>query len=347
MLPEAHGGVDPLELRELGIDPASVVDFSVNVNPYGPAPRALAALRRFDPAAYPDRRVLRLRETLAEANGVPLAEVLAGNGAAELIWLAAHAFLRPGDTALVVGPTFGEYERAARAVGARVACLRAAAPGFQLSAAQIVAEVRAQRPRLVFLCNPNNPTGLLLPEAGVAAIAAACAGGILVLDEAYRSFTAAAPFAPAPAPGVVVLRSMTKDFALAGLRLAYALGPPDLLEAMRACQPPWSVSGAAQAAGLAALKHRAHLARTLAQTRQAAAELRAGLTGLGARIVPASVHFLLIEVGSGAAVRSRLLGRGCLVRDCASFGLPEYVRVGTRTPPENARLIIAWPALGG
>lgn len=341
---DTHGGFDLSELRRVGVDPASLIDFSVNVNPFGPPPGALAALRAFDPACYPDRDMLDLRGALAEVNGVTRDHIIVGNGTAELIWLIAHAFLSPGDCVLIIGPTFGEYERAARAAGAEVSEFRADPPTFQLGIDPLIAGIVALRPRLVFLCHPNNPTGLYLSDAEVRRIAEACAGGLLILDEAYRSFVAPSPFGPPPSANAMVLRSMTKDFALAGLRLGYAVGEPRRLSAMRAVQPPWSVNGAAQAAGLASLSALDHLRCTLELSRQSALALRAALAALGAHVVPAPTHFILAEVGDGAGWRRRLIAEGCLVRDCASFGLPQYVRVGPRRPAENQRLIQAWAA---
>jgi threonine-phosphate decarboxylase len=342
---EAHGGLNYAELRSLGLDPASLIDFSVNINPFGPSPRVLDALRRFDPAHYPDRDVLDLRAALAEANGVSIDHVLVGNGTAELIWLVTHVCLRMDDPVLIVGPTFGEYHRAAQAVGAQVIEFRAAPPTFQLNMDELLAGIQSRRPRLVFLCNPNNPTGFHLSDTAVRQIASACADGLLILDEAYRSFVTLSPFGPPPTINTIILRSMTKDFALAGLRLGYALGEPGWLNAMCAIQPPWSVNGAAQAVGLAGLCDLDHLRHTLDLTRHSALALRTALSDLGACMLAAPTHFILAAVGDGAAWRRRLMFEGCLVRDCASFGLPQYIRVGTHRPQENERLVEAWTRL--
>lgn len=259
-----------------------------------------------------------------------------------MIWLVAHAFLRQGDRALIVGPTFGEYERAARAVGAEVIEFRSSPPDFLVDVDRLVCEIETRHPKVVFLCNPNNPTGGYLSESEVNRLAEACGDGLLILDEAYRGFVTLSPFGSIPRMNVVVLRSMTKDFALAGLRLGYVLAEPKLITAMRACQPPWSVSSMAQAAGLAGLGDLDHLQRTLELTHQLASALQRALTDLGARVAASRTHFCLIEVGDGAHWRKRLLSHGCVARDCASFGLPQYVRIGTRQPAENETLIRAW-----
>jgi histidinol-phosphate/aromatic aminotransferase/cobyric acid decarboxylase-like protein len=162
------------------------------------------------------------------------------------------------------------------------------------------------------------------------------------VDEAYLTFTASAPSVlSARRTNMLVLRSMTKAYALAGLRLGYAVGSTDILEALRRARPPWSVNALAQAAGIAALQDTAHLTHCLACIARAKDDLVAGLRALGLRPVPSTTHFFLVRVGNGAACRQALLQGSVLVRDCASFGLPEYIRVATRRPEENARLLTA------
>ena len=140
---------------------------------------------------------------------------------------------------------------------------------------------------------------------------------------------------------MLVLGSLTKEYALAGLRLGYAVGSPEVLAALRCARPPWSVNTLAQAAGIAALQDTVHLAHCLARIAQAKHDLMVGLGALGLAPIPSTTHFFLIRVGHGASCRQALLRRGILVRDCASFGLPEYIRVATRRPEENARLLAA------
>jgi L-threonine-O-3-phosphate decarboxylase len=341
--PAVHGSLDFGELQSLGLRPDDVLDFSANVNPYGPPDAVREALAGVPLDRYPDRDCLALRAALAEALGVPPDRVLPGNGAAELIWLAALAFVRPGDRALVLEPTFGEYARAARLLGARVTTCRARErTAFVPSAPEVGRHLEALRPRVVFLCNPNNPTGAVLAPEVVAAWALAHPRALFVVDEAYL------PFAPGlgsaldgAAENVLVLRSLTKDCGLAGLRLGYAVGPQRLIDALRRAQPPWSVNALAQAAGVAALRDPGHRQSSLERLARAKQELVAGLARLGLTPLASTTHFFLLRVGDGASFRLALLRRGILVRDCASFGLPAHVRIAARRPEENERLLAA------
>jgi L-threonine-O-3-phosphate decarboxylase len=338
-----HGAVDIAELRGLGLDPDDVLDFSANTNPYGPSPTVRAALAGVALDRYPDREARALRTALAESLGVGVERIVAGNGASELISLAAQAFVRPGDAVVVLGPTYGEYARAARLMGSHPVIWEARSEDdFQPDLLAFASALERLRLRVVFLCNPNNPTGTLLSPVSLDRLVRRYPTALFVVDEAYLPFAAGCPSALAlDAANVLVLRSLTKDCGLAGLRLGFAVGPEPLVEALRRVQPPWSVNALAQAAGVAALRDTAHRTRSLELVAEAKEALTAGLTQLGLRPVPSSVSFFLVRVGDGAAFRRRLLSRGLLVRDCASFGLPAYVRISTRRPEENERLLAA------
>jgi L-threonine-O-3-phosphate decarboxylase len=338
-----HGALDFAELDRLGLAPEMVLDFSVNGNPYGPSPCVREALTQVPYDRYPDREALALRRVLSAHLDVAVDEILVGNGSTELVWLAALAFVRAGDTVLLVGPTFGEYTRAAVLMGARLHQYTAqSAEGFRVVPEALTQLLQQCQPRLVFLCNPNNPTGTFVAPDRIAHWAATFPRTLFIVDEAYLTFTARAPSVlPVRRPNMLVLRSMTKAYALAGLRLGYAVGSPDMLDALRRARPPWSVNALAQAAGIAALQDTAHLTHCLARIAQAKHDFVNGLHALGLTPVPSTTHFFLARVGSGAACRQALLQRGMLVRDCASFGLPEYIRVATRRPEENVRLLAA------
>jgi len=348
LAPVPHGSISDGELVALGLRRDEVVDFSVNTNPLGPSPAAVAVAAATAWSRYPDDAATELRQALAGRDGVSPAEVVVGNGSAELLWLLALAFLEPGDGALVVGPTFGEYARSVEIAGGAVHEFRTAGEtGFAVRVPELVAAAAARSARALFLCNPNNPTGTLLSGPALQHLATALPDRLVVVDEAYRQFVDDPPATTGllSLGNVVLVRSLTKDYAMPGLRLGYALAPEPLRRALDAVRPPWSVNAVAQAAGLAALRDETHLRRARQEVRRARAYLSEALPGLGFRVVPSAANFLLVEVGDGAAVRSALLRRGLCVRDCASFGLPAFVRIGLRTVPECERLVAAMAAL--
>ena len=336
-----HGALDYAELQRHGIAPAAVIDFSENSNPFGPAPGVSVALAAVDPARYPDRECLALRHMLADQTGAAPADLVVGNGAAELLWLVAFAFLERGDRVLILGPTFGEYARMAGLMGATVVLWQAeAAANFAVDPAAVARQMATVQPKLLFLCNPNNPTGTVIEPALIAAWAHQSPQTLFVVDEAYLAFVPGLrSLYEWRLPNMLIIRSLTKEYALAGLRLGYAAGPPALVTALAQARVPWSVNAAAQAAGLAALADQDHLQRTLTALRVAKAELVAGLHALGLAPLPSQTHYFLLNVGDGAAFRQQLLTHGLLVRDCASFGLPAYVRIATHQPAENQELL--------
>ena len=337
-----HGALDHRELSSLGLSPDEVLDFSSNTNPFGPAPGVRAALARAPLDRYPDREAHDLRTALARRLRLPVENILAGNGSSELIWLAGLAFLQEGDAALILGPTYGEYARAAALAGASPRfCFAQAADGFRLRAEVFENSVAEVAPRLVFVCRPNNPTGALLALENLAGWANTYQQTLFVVDEAYLEFSGAASALTLAAENVLVLRSMTKAYALAGLRLGFAIGAPPLIEALRRVRPPWSVNALAQAAGIVALEDPAHLAESLVKLAAAKERLVADLTAIG--LVPGELatSFLLLKVGHAGRLREDLLRRRLLVRDCTSLGLPEYIRISTQRPEHNARLVAA------
>lgn len=347
-----HGARVPGEIARLGLRPEDVVDFSASVNPHGPAPEVSEAALSADISAYPDRDCRELREAVAARAGVGPECVVAGNGSAELIDHLARCYLAPDDAALVVGPTFGEYERASLLRGARISRFdREISPGgASLDLAGLSTLIHNEKPRVLWLCNPNNPTGDLLARGDIEEILEAVSqvGGILSLDEAYRDLVLAGEpddLTDLLSGGnLVLLRSATKAHSIPGLRLGYALSDPAVVSALSAVRPPWNVSGPAQAAGVAACSPPAlrHLEESRKALAREAAYLSRELLGLGFRVLPGVANYLLVEVsvlGGGAAARGGLLAEGLQARDCASFGLPEYIRVAVRRREECERLV--------
>lgn len=338
-----HGGVNVAELRALGLRRGEVLDFSASINPLGVSPTVTEALGNLDLAVYPDPECRELRRALADRLGLEPERILIGNGATELIHLLARALLGAGAAAAIFTPTFGEFEAACRLQGvAPVHIAPAEQHTFRWDLPAAARLIAALRPALLFLCNPNNPTGTYLGPDSLEAIAAALGDtGLLVLDEAYAPFVEQRWDATRllRRRNVVLLRSMTKDHALTGLRLGYLLGPLAVVRQVRRWQHSWSVNAAAQAAGIAALADCGHVARGRRAVREGRRFLAQELGRLGLQCSEAAANFLLVRVGAAAALRRRLLRehRVC-VRDCASFGLPEHVRIGVRRMADCRRL---------
>ena len=339
-----HGGLDYAALGANGISPTQVLDFSVSVNPFGPPPEVREAVARAALDRYPDTHASALREQLANVNGVEPGEVLVTNGVSQAIWLLALAYIRPNDIALELSPTFGEYRVACELMGAQVeSCWARTEDSFHPNIEEVAARVRDDRPRMVWLCNPNNPTGRYLTEGKVHALLQACvrAGSLLVVDEAYVNFVEStwSPIALLESSHLVLLRSMTKDYALAGLRLGYVLAPPEVAKVLGRVQPPWSVNAVAQEAGLAALESEDYYRATWRELHHLTGELRRSLLELGHKVLPTDTNYLLARIEDSAGLRQELWTHRILVRDCSSFGLPNYIRVGTRLEKDNHRLV--------
>jgi L-threonine-O-3-phosphate decarboxylase len=345
--PATHGAFDFAELERLGLDPNDVLDFSVNSNPYGTSPLILEALRYVPVERYPDRESIALRRALSERLDVSPEQMLVGNGTAELIQFAAFAFLQKGDHALILEPTFGEYERSIRLVDANVHRWRASAQnGFIPSPEKIHKRLLQRKMQVVFLCNPNNPTGQVIPNDALREWADEFPETCFLVDEAYLAFVEGMKSAILVSrKNILTLRSMTKDYAIAGLRLGYTIGEPKMIEEMKNFRPAWNVNALAQAAGLAALQSENHLTETLAKLRSEKENLVSGLKKLGYEPVSSQTNYFLLPVHNGAQFRAELLTHGILVRDCASFGLPSYGRIATRTLEENTRLLDAISAM--
>ena len=336
-----HGSITPAELRELGLAINDVIDFSSNINPLGTSAYLKDAMANVDVSRYPDPDCLELREALAKETGVDSSSIIIGNGSTELIHLIARAFLTGDSAAVILSPTYGEYEMACRLAGMEPAFIKAEeGRDFRWSIPGVCKQIKAIAPRVVFLCNPNNPTGVLLKNSDVKEIAAAAAPGLLIVDEAYM------PFADDPwdattllnSGNIVVMRSMTKDYALAGIRLGYIAAPPDIIDRLKCYQPFWSVNAIAQALGLAAINDKDHIMKARKTIAEAKSYLLKSIEAIGLDVIPTSSNFLLIKVGNAKSVRQALLKQGICVRDCTSFGLPQYIRIAMQPLPACRRL---------
>ena len=337
-----HGGIDYLELNRLGLSPSEVIDFSVSINPFGPPPGVAEAIAHAHVDTYPDSDARELRKALATKLGITTNNVLIGSGSTEIIRLVAMTYLDRSDLVLIPQPTYGDYEVASNLAGARVMKpWMLGEADFRLNPDRLRDLICEYRPSAVFLCNPNNPTGQYMSRQEVTAIVRTTSPGFLVLDEAYVAFS------PDPwrstellgAGEIIIVRSMTKDYALAGLRLGYVIADEGTINVLNKVKPPWNVSAIAQAAGIHALRAEGYLEECGQKIQEAREYLTKGLRSLGLVPSPSQANFFIVKVGDAAGFRRALLRKGIIVRDCTSFGLPNYVRLAPRTIPECARLL--------
>lgn len=344
-----HGGNVFAVARSLGVAPQQIVDFSASINPLGMAPGVRDALADcLDKLLhYPDKGATELKERLAGYHGVSAAEVAVANGSTELIHLLPRVV--GGKKGLIVAPAFAEYASALDRAGWEIDYFTLLSEDdFSLSLPALQAKL-AQGYDILFVCNPANPTGSLLPRGDIEAVIGICrqSGAFLVLDEAFIDFCEeeSAKHAMRQFTRGIVLRSMTKFFAIPGLRLGYAMGAPETIEAIAALQDPWSVNTAAQVAGIASLSDADYCSRTRKFVDQERERLAEGLCGLpGVRVFRSRANYLLAQLGNGmtaAELRGQLMQEGVLIRDCGNFeGLDgSYFRVAVRLREENDRLL--------
>lgn len=345
---DGHGGIDRRELESLGIDPRSVRDMSTNVAVVTHPESVRQALRTSPIAAYPDRHCLDLRRAIGRHLHVDADRVLAGNGCSELIHLVAAATVRPGDVALVVGPTFSEYRRAVELRGGTVLEIDATADaGFAPPLHAVGAALRQEAVGTVWLCNPDNPTGRSIPAAELRGWMEEHPDVTFVVDESYADFVARPDsLVRDDRDNLIVLRSMTKSYAIAGVRLGYAVAPPGRIDELARSRIPWSVSAPAQAVGVAVLAAHDHYAAAWESMRQSSEALAAALRERGHAPVASDTCFWIMPVADAATFRGRLLRRGILVRDCTSFGLPGHVRIAVGDERTNAALLSALDIAG-
>ena len=347
-----HGGNVYAASRRTGIPPEEIIDFSASINPLGIPEGALPLIkgdtRRL--THYPEPYAEGLCARIAARLGVGPESVICGNGSTELIYLVPRA-LRPSKV-LITAPTFGEYERACRNAGAAdvVSLPLESNRNFDVRPGVFIEAMAGNAGRTkacdtAFLCNPNNPTGRLVEKAGVLEIAAAAQelGCYLVVDEAFIDFCPAESVEAETArnPFLVVLRSMTKFYALSGLRIGYGVLHPDVAARVMAHKEPWTVNAIAQVAGAAVLEDGTFEEASLAAMEREKAYLEAGLTAIGIPFVPSHANYYLLKVGRSGEIAAEMEKRGILVRDCASFaGLDgSYLRVAVRTRQENERFL--------
>lgn len=323
-----------------------MLDLSANENAFGASPSAIRAI--IDGALtvhrYPDAHGLALKEALAKALGVGIEQIVLGNGSCEVLELTARAVLGKADETVLGWPSFPTYRSIVRRAGAEAVLVPLVRHAYDLDA---MAEAITNRTRLVLLGNPNNPTGLAIGQAALADFLRRLPGDIVVVvDEAYREYVQRADIANAldeVASGrqVVVTRSLSKVYGLAGLRIGYGVAPAALARRIEAERQRFNTNRIAQAAAVAAISDGDHLARCVALNRAGRQWLEHQLAAVGLFFLPSEANFLMIQVGEGKRVYEQLRAMGVLVKPLDAFDLPGWIRVSVGRPEENARFMQA------
>jgi histidinol-phosphate aminotransferase len=328
--------------RELGLEAAQIVKVASNENPLGPSPVAKAAMRDAleDAHIYPDGGAYRLRGAIAESVGLERANVVLGNGSNEIIELLCHTFLNRQTELIAAEHAFVVYKLMATLFGAKY--VEVADPGFIHDLDGMAAAVTADT-RLVFIANPNNPTGTMVAQDAIDRFMDRLPEQVIaVFDEAYIEFPEQAPDTlryVREGRNVCVLRTFSKIHGLAGLRVGYGLAPAHLAELLQKARQPFNVNAIAQAGALAALADAEHIAATLRTNREGMAYYHGELARLDLEYVPSHANFLLVKTGSGDRVFREMLAQGVIVRAMSGYKLPEWVRISIGTAEQNRRCV--------
>jgi len=341
-------GGKPIEevARELDLDPSTIIKLASNENPRGASPKVLAAIARAasELTRYPDGNGFALKAALASRLDVEPERIVLGNGSNDVLELVTQAFLTPGDDAVYSQYAFIVYPLATQARGARGIEVPASDYGHDLDAMRAAITPRT---RVVFVANPNNPTGTWLPGPVVERFIASVPGNVIVvLDEAYNEFLEASEQADSTAwtaryPNLVVSHTFSKAHGLAALRVGYGVMHSDVADLLNRVRQPFNVNALAQAAALAALDDTQYVEDSRRLNREGMRQLEAALREMGVRFLPSHGNFVMIEVRDASAVYDALLRQGVIVRPVANYGLPTWLRVTVGMASENQRFLAA------
>jgi histidinol-phosphate aminotransferase len=336
--------------RDLGLREEEIIKLASNENPLGPSPKALEAMRRTLERAhfYPDGGVYELRGAIADLLGFTRENVVLGNGSNEIIEFIGHAFFRPGDEVVVAKHSFAVYKLMAQLFGADT--VEVPDPGFTADLDAMLAAI-TPRTRVLFLANPNNPTGTLVGQDAIDRFMAKVPDHVLVVfDEAYYEFLdeGVAPDVlkyVREGRNVVVMRTFSKIMGLANLRIGYGITTPELAAVLQRTRQPFNANGIAQSGALAGLLDTEHMLRTREITNEGRAYLEKEFAAMGLEYVPSAANFVLVKVGDGNTIFQAMLRKGIILRAMASYGLPEWIRISVGTMDQNLRCIEELKAL--
>jgi histidinol-phosphate aminotransferase len=330
--------------RETGIAEADIVKLASNENPLGMSPSTIAAAATAlgELARYPDGAGFELKSALSDKFGLRPEHIVLGNGSNDVLDIAGRVFLGPGSSAVYSQYAFAIYGLVCQAVGAERIEVPARDFGHDLAAMR--AAIRPDT-RIVWIANPNNPTGTLLPPEAVREFVFSLPIHVVaVLDEAYTEYLEPAQRGDSLAwarehPRLLVTRTLAKIYGLAGLRIGFGVGDPTLIDLCNRVRQPFNVNSVALAAAVAALGDDDFVARSAHANREGMAQMCAGLDALGVLYIPSAANFVAVEVGDAAAINAGLLRHGVIVRPVAGYGMPRHLRVSIGLPHENQRFL--------
>jgi histidinol-phosphate aminotransferase len=332
--------------RELGMEASRIIKLASNENPLGPSPLAVAAMKRTlrQTHLYPDGNAFYFKQKLAAKLNVTPANLVLGNGSNDIIEFLAHALAAPGCDVVVSQYCFAIYPIVAQLLGANVITVPARHYGHDLAAMR---NAVTPQTKLMFVANPNNPTGTLASrQETLDLISDLPENVVLAMDEAYIEFLdepldLLAMIREGRKPNLILLRTFSKIYGLAGLRLGYGIACPEFIAALEKIRQPFNVNSLAQAAGIAALDDVAHVEKTRANNSAGRKFLETALEELGLEYVPSSANFILARVGDGRRVFEELQSKGVITRPMGGYQLPEWIRISVGTLAENRRCVKA------
>jgi histidinol-phosphate aminotransferase len=332
--------------RELGLPADSIIKVASNENPFGPSPLAIAAMQKALAGLnlYPDGNAFYLKQKLAEKLGVETSNLILGNGSNEIIEFIAHALLAPGDEVVVSQFCFAIYPIVAKMFGANIISVPAKNHGHDLPA---MLKVITPKTKIVFVANPNNPTGTLASREEVVEFVNNVPDDVLlVMDEAYIEFlNDAVDLVPlvrlGTRPNLILMRTFSKIYGLAGLRIGYGIASAELVAALEKIRQPFNINLLAQTAALAALDDDEHVRKTRANNFAGLDFFNRAFHALKLEYVPSSANFVLVRVGEGQNVFEAMQKQGVIVRPMSGYQLPEWIRISVGTPKENERCLEA------
>jgi histidinol-phosphate aminotransferase len=330
--------------RELGVDPREIIKLASNENPLGPSPKAVTAMRAAIESVqlYPDGSAIYLREAIAARLGLDRDNVILGNGSNEVIEFVGHAFLNRGDNVITSEYAFIAYKLSAQLFGAQT--IETPALNFQPDLEAVLNAI-TPKTKIIFIANPNNPTGALITREKIADFVARVPGEVItVLDEAYFEFLDNPPDTiryVRDGRNVIILRTFSKIHGLANLRVGYGIARSELIEVLKKTRQPFNVNGVAQAGALAALGDNEHLRETKRVVDLGRAYLENEFHAMKLKLSPSAGNFVFVNVGDGPAVFKKLLAMKIIVRPLKGYNLPEWLRITVGTMEQNEKCIAA------